>query len=213
MSAELFGQYQHLAEITAGRYSVTEEEREELTAELRLVLWRALLTYEPERAALSTWLIGKLRYGAMEWRRTATERKRRRWAAGYRDPVQLHARVYLDAEGSPLTVADTIPDEGPGVEASVIGASEWGWLGPALRVLPLRLLQVVLLYYWHDLTHQQVGRRMGMSSTRVRQLLDQAYVSLREALADEGRTARAMGAGRDGGADRRGLGAQPPSGL
>lgn len=55
----------------------------------------------------------------------------------------------------------------------------------AVAELPDVEREVVFLTYWQGLGPTDVGRRVGLSKTRVRQLLERAHVRLREQLDDE----------------------------
>ena len=53
-------------------------------------------------------------------------------------------------------------------------------LGPAIRALPKRQRQVVVLRYWFDLPLSDIARGMGIAEGTVKALLHQARSSLRE---------------------------------
>jgi RNA polymerase primary sigma factor len=91
-----------------------------------------------------------------------------------RAPTSLDQGVGEDGETS---LGDLIPREGPGVEEQVSSELDNAQLRDAVRSLPEAERNVLTLRYGLDsepVALREAGRRLGLSSERVRQLEDQA---------------------------------------
>lgn len=60
-------------------------------------------------------------------------------------------------------------------------------LTQAIGKLPERMQQVLALYYQHECTQSEIGKILGVTESRVCQILGEAAVRLRATLANEGR--------------------------
>jgi RNA polymerase sigma-B factor len=90
------------------------------------------------------------------------------------------SRPVSDAEGTAL--GDLLGDDDPGyatVEARTT-------LAKALRALPERERQIVLLRYCGNLTQQEIADRVGISQMHVSRLLARTLTRLRDELGDIG---------------------------
>jgi RNA polymerase sigma factor (sigma-70 family) len=165
-----------LADATARRYAPHPAEREELAADLRLVLWRAWLTYDPAKGKLRTWLIGQMRWAAKEWQRVTARRRGQAERAGYRDRTPLDAPLYWDSEGTPDTLADTLPDPRPGPEEVTVAAE---WARSLLPLLSDRQQEAARLVWAEGLTYLEAATLLGISETGVGERIRRAARVLR----------------------------------
>jgi RNA polymerase primary sigma factor len=89
------------------------------------------------------------------------------------------------SEDDGRTVGETLElDSGEGTEASVLERSRREDLNRVLGVLPEREAHILRLYFGLDddlpLTLEQIGRQMGLTRERIRQLKERALERLRE---------------------------------
>ena len=61
-----------------------------------------------------------------------------------------------------------------------------GTMARAIRTLPERYQQVVMMYYSHDLTMKEIGDRMGVNESRVSQIHKLALKKMAVVLQSEG---------------------------
>jgi RNA polymerase sigma-B factor len=90
---------------------------------------------------------------------------------------------------SPVTLADTLGQEDPGVEHALnmlAVATHWGELSR-------REQRVLLLRFYADLTQAEIGKRLGISQMQVSRLLAHALGFLRQRLLGVGETSTAPG--------------------
>ena len=93
--------------------------------------------------------------------------------------LSLYDKVYDDGENS-LTREDTIADESqtpPDVMLEKQGIKDI--LKGLIKELPERQRLILALYYYEELTLFDIGQVLGISESRVSQILNQVLVDLR----------------------------------
>ena len=81
-----------------------------------------------------------------------------------------------------VTVADTIPDRGVGPVAAFEEEETREMLVAAINRLPEREKVVLALYYYENLTLNQIGQILGITESRVCQIHTKAVIQLRSKL-------------------------------
>lgn len=132
-------------------------EAEDVAQEAMLRLWRAAPDWKPGGALLSTWLY---RVAAD----LAIDRLRRR------RPVM------------PMTVLETLPDPGPGSDATLARRDRAAALDAALLALPERQRLAIVLRHIEELSQSEVAAVMEISEDAVEGLLSRGRRSLRAML-------------------------------
>jgi len=85
-----------------------------------------------------------------------------------------------DAEGSPLCLADVLCEsEAKSPQQQVIMMQLAEALGRAIETLPEKERLAVTLYYSEDLNLKEIGEVLGLTESRISQLISQAMVRLR----------------------------------
>jgi RNA polymerase sigma-70 factor (ECF subfamily) len=120
-------------------------------------------------------------------------------AASFEGWVFTIARNVLRTQGArrardPLAKADTIDDDGPALRATKAPDPETRLLAEerirlcerALRELPARQRQCLLLQVRQELTYEEIAETLALSVNTVRNHLAQARAALRRALEQEG---------------------------
>jgi len=124
----------------------------ECTQDAFVSLWRGAAGYDPRRGAVSTWLIAIARNRAVDLVRRRAAR-----------PADPHAEVEP-------------PDESPAAADLVVAAETSGEVATALAELPPPQREVILLAYFHGLSHSEIAERLdvplGTVKGRARLALD-----------------------------------------
>lgn len=128
---------------------------EECTQDALVAVWRNARSYDPERAAVSTWMISIARNRAVDlWRRGRTR------------PGEPRAEI---AQG------DESPDVGD-VGDVVIAAETSERVAAAMAELPDSQREVIVLAYFQELSHSEIATRLdlplGTVKGRIRLALD-----------------------------------------
>lgn len=85
-----------------------------------------------------------------------------------------------DAEGTPLCLADVLSEsEAKGPQQQVIMMQLAEALGRAIESLPEKERLAVTLYYNEDFNLKEIGEALGLTESRISQLISQAMVRLR----------------------------------
>ena len=100
----------------------------------------------------------------------------------------LHAISLDQPQRSELDDGDSLVDTLSADETDIEGADDRVMLDALLATLDPRSAQIVSLYYQHDLTQAEIGRKLGYSQMHVSRLLRQAIAQL-AATAESGRHA------------------------
>lgn len=130
------------------------QDAEDVTQHVFIAAWRGRATFDPERANLSAWLVGITR------RQIA-------------DCHAARARVSalpMPAEGDDEPVAAEIE-----LGDRVLVADEIARLSPQAQ-------RVVRLAFYDDLTHQEIGERLGMPLGTVKSLIRRSLERMRQRL-------------------------------
>jgi RNA polymerase sigma factor for flagellar operon FliA len=180
--------YQHLVYLTLARlrpaYSAILS-HQDYVSEGTLGLIHAVDCFEPERGIqFETYAITSIRYAMIEAMRGAdwlTRAERARVRAGEEEPIV----VGLDTpapDHPDVVLSDILIDPEEPVAEQVIRQQEAAALWAVVGELPDREALAIRLYYVEDLTHKQVGERLGVSETRALQLNRQALKRLRKGM-------------------------------
>jgi RNA polymerase sigma-70 factor (ECF subfamily) len=131
---------------------------EDLAAEVFATAYRRRSAYHPDRGSLRSWLYG-----------IATNVIRRHWRAEQR---------LLELDARPESVAD-IADFSAGAEERVIASTLMPKLAAALAKLNADQRDVLLLFAWAELSHEEIAAAMGISPGTARSRLSRARAALR----------------------------------
>lgn len=130
------------------------QDAEDVTQRVFIAAWRGRETFDPERANLSAWLVGITR---------------RQIADAHTARARTSA-LPMPSEGEGEPVAPTVE---PG--DSLLMADEIARLSPQAQ-------RVVRLAFYDDLTHQQIGERLGMPLGTVKSLIRRSLERMRQRL-------------------------------
>lgn len=101
------------------------------------------------------------------------------------DDVHVFTFISLDDswegdDGSPLCLADVLCEpESKNPQQQVMGMQLAEALGTAIDALPEKERLAVTLYYTEDLNLKEIGEALGLTESRISQLISQAMVRLR----------------------------------
>lgn len=85
-----------------------------------------------------------------------------------------------DEEGHPLSLADVLgDDENKGPQQQAIASQLSESLGTAIESLPEKERLAVTLYYYEELNLKEIGAIMGLTESRICQILSQAMARLK----------------------------------
>jgi len=135
---ELYDRFGSIVFGMAMRVVGDRQAAEECTQDTLLSVWRGAKGYDPRRAAVSTWMITIARNRAVDLVR--------RRAARPSDPV-------AEIERS---------DESPDVADVVAAADTSLRVATALAELPHPQREVIVLAYFHGLSHNEIAERLGL---------------------------------------------------
>ncbi|MBQ0960235.1 sigma-70 family RNA polymerase sigma factor [Ideonella sp. 4Y11] len=124
--------------------------------------WRALDSYDPARAALSTWLYSITRHHCL----------------GLLGRPALQALSLDEPDGETLAATLAQPEAAPADARATLQT-----LIDALPETPRACLQ---LFYWEDRSVAEVAAQLGLPDNTVKTHLHRARARLRQALADQG---------------------------
>ncbi|MEK6290157.1 MAG: RNA polymerase sigma factor [Paraburkholderia tropica] len=79
---------------------------------------------------------------------------------------------------------DVLPDDAPGPEDAMVGQSMRTRVWQALRILPLRQREALVLTYYQEISNVEAAAAMGLSVEAVESLLARARRTLRQRLLD-----------------------------
>ena len=115
--------------------SLDSERAKDVTQEVFLSAWRARERYNPEKGRLGAWLMGIARNRVIDNVRSEKRHSDRR---ADEDTIELSTEAEVDKTSDKMLVAD------------------------ALKELPERSREVIMLAYFHDLTHPQIAERTNI---------------------------------------------------
>ena len=160
--AMLFGHYGPRVKSYLVRLGADAASAEDLMQEVMLVVWRRASTYDPQQAAVSTWIF------------TIARNKRI-------DALRRERRPDFDP-ADPGFVPDPTP--GPDHEAA---AAQWeGHIATAIASMPPEQAEMIRLAYFDDLSHSDIAARLGVPLGTVKSRLRLAMSRLRIRFADKG---------------------------
>jgi RNA polymerase sigma-70 factor, ECF subfamily len=135
---ELYERFGSIAFGVALRILDDRHAAEECTQDSFVAVWRNAGRYDPGRASVSTWLISIVRNRAVDLVR--------RRVARATDP-------YAEVES---------PGESPDIADTIVAAELSSRVAAALAELPAAQREVVLLAYFHGLTHSEIAERLAI---------------------------------------------------
>ena len=153
--AALVGEYQPRVYALAYRYLKSPLDAEDAVQETFLRAFANLDTYHPQRSFRS-WLLSITVHLCID--RLRRERRR------LYEPLEPYHLV----EG------------GDSLDASLMSGEYQGEIRDLIDRLPPQYRQLALLRYWDDLTYQEIGRRVGLSTGAVKSRLHRARRQLAE---------------------------------
>jgi RNA polymerase sigma factor (sigma-70 family) len=136
---------------------------EDLAAETFATAYRRRACFEPARGSLRSWLYG-----------IATNLVRNHWRAE-QHLLALDARLVPDTDSS---------DSAEAIDQRVAAALLAPRLAAALGELTRDQRDVLLLYAWAELSHEQIAAALGIAAGTARSRLSRARALLRERLGD-----------------------------
>lgn len=140
----------------------SQEDAEDLTADVFEYCYRKFHTFDPARASIKTWL-----YMIVNSR--------------YKNYLRDH-RCFEDVDDyRDLVASDDTP-----MEQAVEVEEERQILARVLQMLPERQRKIVILKYFSDMTSGQIAERLGMTESNVRVQLFRAMKQLQELLKEYG---------------------------
>lgn len=161
-------------------------EREDLEGAGYLGLVEAADRWDPARGtAFRTLAIAWIRGAVWEylraedWAPRSVREKERRGEEEVLELVSLSDVLVNDGEGSPITVAEAVPDPNVDVERQTLAKLEEEALRACVRWLPRRERALLEAYYWDDRTHRQIGSRERRCVSRIHQWHEEAMGRLR----------------------------------
>ncbi len=160
--AELFGYYGPRVKSYLARLGADSASAEDLMQDVMLVVWRRASTYDPQQAAVSTWIF------------TIARNKRI-------DALRRDRRPDFDP-ADPGFVPDAPPE--PEHEAA---AAQWeGHIATAIAAMPAEQAEMIRLAYFQDLSHSDIAARLGLPLGTVKSRLRLGLSRLRHRFANEG---------------------------
>lgn len=135
---------------------------EDITLEVYAQVWRTAERYDPDRGAVSSWLVTLVRSRAIDWLRS---RRGRNW----------RVEETLD-EASPL------PDSRPTPELATIEAGRAQLVRRAMADLPPEQRKMIELAYFSGMTHSEIADRSDLPLGTVKTRLRMGVLRLRELL-------------------------------
>ena len=97
-----------------------------------------------------------------------------------KDRIKRRKRAVRGAET--LDVVTLLPDRAPSAERRVLGRQALELLNQALRELPPRRRQVIVMHKMMDMSHQEIADKLGISRSMVEQHMTRALAHCRKRL-------------------------------
>lgn len=142
------------------RRTLDESAADDVTQDVFISAWRARHQFDPDRGALGAWLVGITRRKIIDHIRSEARHADRRHTApsGSDDPVDRRTDIEIGRTIDRLVVAD------------------------ALRSLPERVREVVVLAHLEGLTHQEIAERTRLPLGTVKSDVRRGLARIRESL-------------------------------
>lgn len=101
--------------------------------------------------------------------------------------IQILSVDSVVKEGKDVTLLDTIPSSGPALEDIVIEKDEVSCIRNAIRdTLNPREQSIINAFFYHDIPQCQIAEELGVSSSRVQQIVSRSLKKLRESIVPNG---------------------------
>lgn len=164
-------------------------QRADYLTELDLTLWKAGQQWDPKRGSLFNFAVHKGRYVVREAELYYGYLTRPNWdrkcsgeevPAEYCPPVSLTTLLALEDADADMIAA--LIDTRSNPETQTLCHSEGERVWAAMDGLEPRERMVLTLYYGEELLQEEIGRRMGLSRSRISQIRQAALQRLREIL-------------------------------
>ncbi len=156
---ECYRRWSSLVYTVALRRLGDAHDAEDVTQQVFLSAWRSRDTLRPSPTALPGWLVGITRHRVVDAQRRSQRARR---------DVALVA-----ASGGPMTDAERGTDDDP-TDRLLVGAALAGLGEPRRSILGL--------YFYDDLTHEQIARSLGLPLGTVKSHLRRGLLHLRDQL-------------------------------
>jgi RNA polymerase sigma-70 factor (ECF subfamily) len=157
---ELFGRYAGRIHAFAMRGGAAAD-ADEITQDVMVAVWRHAGSFDPGRAAASTWI-----YAIARNRRVDAIRRSRRPAPDPNDPLFR-------------------PDPAPEAASALAAAERQGRLRAGLAALPPEQRRLLELSFFDGLSHGEIATREGLPLGTVKSRIRLAFRRLRGALGDD----------------------------
>lgn len=145
--------YARMLSYVRGKLGNTQD-AEDLTSEVFLYCYSRYDTYDPEKSSITTWLYLIVNSRVKNY---------------YRDHVS-----YVDYD----EVADVMQAQGVDLDAGVYLEQLYTALMSAIRELPWRQQQIVMMRYFENRSSEEIGQILGIRPSNVRVLLSRALNKL-----------------------------------
>lgn len=162
--ADLYGYYAGRVKSFLMGKGMNEDAAEELMQEIMLTVWRRAESYDPAKAAVSTWLF--------------TIARNRRI-----DHLRGNSRIEVELDDEMLDVETSEED---GQERFVSNAQAAKLLGAAMERLPQEQRQVMHLSYYRGQSHGAIARWLDLPIGTVKSRIRLAMQSVRTYMSDAG---------------------------
>lgn len=162
-----------------GRGLPSQADQDALESDALFALLRAARSFDPNRGTSFKTYAGHRIRGAMidGVRERNSFDRRKRWQPIV---ISLHTAVAQDGEGNTVTLGDLLECGGEPVGAAIERQDEVDLL---LRPLNRKHRSMIRQYYMAEATQAKIGRRHGLSASRVSQQLRAARQQLRASAA------------------------------
>lgn len=158
---EMFGRYAHRVKAYMLRSGIGSGDADEIAQDVMVVVWRRAETFDPARAAPSTWIFTIARN-----RRIDHFRRIHRPVPDFSDPVFE-------------------PDPAPDGMDRLAAAERDGRLRAALAGLGPEQREILLAAFYDGLSHAEIAAHLGLPLGTVKSRIRLAFRHLREILGDD----------------------------
>jgi RNA polymerase sigma-70 factor (ECF subfamily) len=158
---ELFGRYAGRINAFALRRGAGAADADEIVQDVMVAVWRRAASFDPARAAVSTWI-----YAIARNRRIDMIRRAQRPAPDPEDPLFR-------------------PDPAPDAAGELAAAERRVRLREGLAALPPEQRRVLTLAFYDGLSHGEIATREGLPLGTVKSRIRLAFRHLRGALGDD----------------------------
>jgi RNA polymerase sigma-70 factor (ECF subfamily) len=158
---ELFGRYAGRINAFALRRGAPAADADEIVQDVMVAVWRRAASFDPARAAVSTWI-----YAIARNRRIDMIRRAQRPAPDPEDPLFR-------------------PDPAPDAAGVLAAAERQARLREGLAALPAEQRRVLTLAFYDGLSHGEIAAQEGLPLGTVKSRIRLAFRHLRGALGDD----------------------------